>query len=111
MPTSDEDLQKLKDKVESLREAVRDEDAKRLEYEASLANDIVAEQLTAEKERLELQLSDAKASNSANAKASLENLDPSQSNVPGTAGDPLPEVVPDPAPDATTKRAAAAPAV
>lgn len=67
MPTSNEDLQAKKDRVEKLREQVASEEAKRLEREQALANDVTAAQLDAEAARLEAQLETAKQSNKAAA--------------------------------------------
>jgi hypothetical protein len=60
MPTSDEDLQKQSERVQKLREQVADAEAKRVERESSLANDVTMAQLQAEEAALEARLAVAK---------------------------------------------------
>lgn len=60
MPTSDEDLAKEQARVEKLRQQLADEEAKRVERERSLANDITLAQLQAEAAQLEARLAVAK---------------------------------------------------
>ena len=67
MATSDEELQAKADKIQKLREQIAAEEAKRLEREAAVANDITAAQLDAEATRLQAQLEAAKNANKANA--------------------------------------------
>ena len=62
---TDEDLGKLRDHVQKLREQVANEEAKRTARQAELVNDIQAQQLEAEAARLEAQLQAAKAANKA----------------------------------------------
>lgn len=66
-PTSDEDLQKLQNDVDTLRERVAAEEAKRVERERLAANDVTAAHLNAEKARLEAQLASAKEAGKAAA--------------------------------------------
>lgn len=65
MAITDEDLGKLRDHVQKLREQVANEEAKRTARQAELVNDIQAQQLEAEAARLEAQLQAAKAANKA----------------------------------------------
>lgn len=67
MPTSDEDLQKQRDEVQKLRDQLAAEEAKGSERTQSLNNDITAQQLAAEKVRLETQLAAAKDANRASS--------------------------------------------
>jgi hypothetical protein len=61
--TSDEDLDKMRDRVEKLRQQVATEEAKLTERQADLQNDITAAQLETETARLEAQLQAAKEAN------------------------------------------------
>jgi len=63
--TSDEELAKKAERVQKLREQVAAEEAKRLEREAGLSNDITAQRLDAEAARLEAQLAMAKQASKA----------------------------------------------
>lgn len=65
--TSQEELAKKGEHVQKLREQVAAEEAKRLERESGLANEITAQQLDAEAARLEAQLAMAKQANRASA--------------------------------------------
>lgn len=65
MSTSDEDLKKMQDKVEKLRERVAAEETKRITRERELANDVTYANLEAEGARLEAELAAAKQANSA----------------------------------------------
>lgn len=60
MPTSDEDLQKAKDEVQSLRDAVANAEAEQARKARELDNDVTAAQLEAERVRLEAQLAQLK---------------------------------------------------
>jgi hypothetical protein len=62
MPTSDEDLQAKRDEVSKLREQVANEEAKRLERERNLSNEVEAANLDAEAANLRAQLAAAKES-------------------------------------------------
>jgi len=61
MPTSNEDLQKLRDEVESLRGEVKDAEAERQRGERELANDVTKANLEREREALKARLATAKA--------------------------------------------------
>lgn len=76
MPTSDEDLQKLQEEVQQLRDKVAAEEAEAANRVRQLDNDIAAAQLTAERTRLQSQLSQAKEASKA-------------SNIKSGAGAPL----------------------
>ena len=70
MPTSDEDLQKMQEEVQQLRDKVAAESAANSTRQREADNDIAAAQLTAERTRLQSQLAAAKeASKASNIKA------------------------------------------
>jgi hypothetical protein len=60
MPTSDEDLAALKERVEQKRQDLADAESERVTAELALANDMVAAQLQAEEARLDVALSQAR---------------------------------------------------
>ncbi len=60
MPTTEEELQQKRERNAKLREQLAQEEAKRVEREVNLANDLTAAQLDAEEARLKAQLTDAK---------------------------------------------------
>lgn len=60
MPTSDEDLAKKADSVQKLREQVADAEAKRVERERSVSNDITMAQLESEEAALRARLAAAR---------------------------------------------------
>lgn len=64
---SDEEIGKRQSRVEKLREQVAAEEAKRIDREAGLSNDIAAAQLDAEEARLIAQLEAAKEANKVSA--------------------------------------------
>ena len=66
MATTDEELDQKRQHVQKLRDQVAQEEAKRIEREADLVNDIAAAQLDAEATRLEAQLAEAKRQNKVN---------------------------------------------
>lgn len=63
MPTTDKELAKKREHVQSLREQVAAEEAKRVERERGQVNDIEAAALDDEAARLQAQLDAAKAAN------------------------------------------------
>lgn len=63
MPTSEEDLQAIREHNESLREAIAEETARGAELTASLQNDVNAAELAQETMRLEARLAEVKADN------------------------------------------------
>lgn len=70
MPTSDEDLQKMREEVQKLRDEVAAEDTKAAERIRQSDNDIAAAQLSAERTRLQAQLAATKeATKASNIKA------------------------------------------
>lgn len=67
MPTSDEDLDKQKDKVQKLREDVAQAEATRINREASLANDETMLRLQTEEAQLRARLAEVKESSKASS--------------------------------------------
>lgn len=67
MPTSDEELQKQSERVQKLREQVAEAEAKRVEREREVANDITMAQLKAEEAQLEARLTVAREAGKVNA--------------------------------------------
>jgi acetylornithine/succinyldiaminopimelate/putrescine aminotransferase len=60
MPTSDEDLAKKADNVQKLREQVADAEAKRVERERAVSNDLTFAQLESEEAALRARLAAAR---------------------------------------------------
>jgi DNA-binding protein H-NS len=63
VPTTDDQLAKKREQVETLRQQVAQEVAKRVEREAAAVNDVTAVQLDEEIGRLQAQLAAAKDAN------------------------------------------------
>lgn len=73
MPTSDEDLQKKADDVQKLREQVADAEAKRVERERVVSNDLHMAQLESEEAALRARLAQAReASKVSNVKSGAD---------------------------------------
>lgn len=95
MATSDEELADKRAHVQELREQVAAEEAKRLEREAGVVNDLASQQLDAEAARLEAQLAQAKLVNTSDstnyaldaAKAATKAAEEQKAAVEGRANE------------------------